>query len=233
MSKKLLSLILGAALLLGLLSGCSKKIEEEILLDPPKLPKPEADGSDFGVDKNINQKTIDEWLGRDDVEYIDVRMLFDPANFSEIGGEADLTATIKGFKVVPYPYLGTLQGLPVANAYTGDKLFEVKWTDDGHVISAEPLYRESLMIMEEVFPKDKAIFLMCGGGGYANMTKQLLIALGWDETKLYNVGANWTYEGDNALELVIYPEKATDSLIYATWRADYVNIEFEKLVPLK
>ncbi|MCQ2553293.1 MAG: hypothetical protein MJ150_03215, partial [Clostridia bacterium] len=63
--------------------------------------------------------------------------------------------------------------------------------------------------------------------------KQLLIALGWDEAKLYNVGANWTYEGDNALELVIYPEKATDSLIYATWRADYVNIEFEKLVPLK
>ena len=29
---------------------------------------------------------------------------------------------------------------------------------------------------------------MCGGGGYAGMTKKLLVSLGWDENKIYNVG---------------------------------------------
>jgi len=224
------------ALLLSAVTACSKQNNSKANeSDTPykELPAPEPDGSSqFGVDKNINQETIDEWLFRSDVAYRDVRMLFDPAEYGSIGGEADLTATIEGFKVIPYPYIGTLQSLPVANAYTGNKLFEVVWTDDGHVVSAQPLYEESMMIMEELFPKDKAIFLTCGGGGYANMTKQLLIFLGWDEGKLYNIGANWTYKGDHALEIVVYPEDKDGHNIYATWRADYAYIGFDKLNPL-
>jgi hypothetical protein len=90
-----------------------------------------------------------------------------------------------------------------------------------------------MMIMEELFPKDKAIFLMCGGGGYAGMTKQLLICLGWDENKIYNTGANWNYTGDHALELVVYPEDKDGNKIYATWRADYAYIDFERLHPIQ
>ncbi len=231
--KKAIYLAVLAALLIGLLSACGQNNNPQPQ-KPAELPPPEADEtSQFGVDKNINQQTIDSWLGRDDVAYRDVRMLFDPAEYAAIGGEADLTATIEGYKVVPYPYLATMQSLPVANAYTGDKLFEVEWTEDGHVVSAKPLYEESMMILEELFPKDKAIFLMCGGGGYANMTKQLLIALGWDETRLYNTGANWTYTGSHAVELVVYPEDVKGHNIYATWRADYAYIDFEKLNPLE
>ena len=48
---------------------------------------------------------------------------------------------------------------------------------------------------------------MCGGGGYAGMTKALLIFLGWDPEKLYNIGGNWEYTGDNALELIVYSEE--------------------------
>ena len=226
--KKNIIFAVAAALLLGLLASCNQTKEES----QKELPLPQADeSSQFGVDKNINQQTIDQWLGRDDTVYRDVRMLFDPADYGSIGGEADLTATIKGFKVVPYPYLATLQSLPVANAYEGNKLFEVAWDERGNILSAEPLYEESMMIMEELFPKDKAIFLMCGGGGYAGMTKQLLIYLGWDENKLYNIGANWSYKGDHALELVIYPEDKDGNNIYATWRADYAYIDFERLNP--
>lgn len=231
--KKCLILAAAAVLLTGLLAACGSVNNTDGDIMPAELPLPQADeSSQFGVDKNINQATIDQWLGRDDVVYRDVRMLFDPAEYAAIGGEADLTATIKGFKVVPYPYLGTMQSLPVANAYEGDKLFEVVWAEDGTAESAKPLYEESMMIMEELFPKDKAIFLMCGGGGYAGMTKQLLICLGWDEDKLYNIGANWEYKGDNALELVVYPEDAGGSNTYATWRADYAYIEFDKLNPI-
>jgi len=185
------------------------------------------------VDKNINMETIDDYLGRGDVAYRDVRMLFDPANYAAIGGEADLTRTITGFKIVPYPYIATLAQLPVEGAYNGNCLFTVVWNENGKVESAKANYAESMQIMEELFPKDKAIFLMCGGGGYAQMTKELLIYLGWDEAKLYNIGANWTYTGKNALELIIYPEDANGQKTYATWRADYAYIVFDKLQPVQ
>lgn len=227
MKKRAIMLAAAAVLLLGLLSACGEKDNAP---KQKELPLPHSDaGTQFGVDVNINQTTIDEWLGRDDVAYRDMRMLYDPAEYSAIGGEADLTATIKGFKVVPYPLLATLQSLPVANAYAGDKLYEVVWSEDGHVLSAEPLYEESGLILSELFPKDKAIFLMCGGGGYANMTKELLLFLGWDADKLYNIGANWEYDGSNKEELIIYSEDAGGKNIIATWRADYAYIDFSKL----
>lgn len=200
---------------------------------PSPLPTPAADEQVmFSVDKNINMSTIDQYLGREDVAYRDVRMLFDPADYGSIGGEADLTRTINGFKVVPFPYIATLQELPVSGAYTGTTLFDVVWSENGTVASATENYTESMMILEELFPKDQAIFLMCGGGGYANMMKQLLLFLGWDETLLYNIGGNWEYTGKNSLELIVYPEDAGGSNIYATWRADYAYIDFEKLNPV-
>lgn len=42
---------------------------------------------------------------------------------------------------------------------------------------------------------------MCGGGGYAGMTKNMLVALGWDAEKIYNVGGFWYYNGENAVEV--------------------------------
>ena len=194
------------------------------------LPAAQPDeSSQFGVDKNINIETIDRYLDRDDVVYRDVRMLFDPADYAAIGGDANLSATIRGFKIVPYPYLATLSELPVANAYAGDTLFALTWNEDGSIASAEANYKESMQVLEDLFPKDKPIFLMCGGGGYAGMTKSLLVFLGWDADLLYNIGGNWGYTGDNALELIIYPEDANEDDIYATWRADYATIDFTLL----
>ena len=196
------------------------------------LPPPQEDaGSQFGVDININMDTIDDYLGREDVAYRDVRMLFDPADYGAIGGEADLSRTIQGFRVVPYPYLATLAALPVSGAYQGDTLFSVEWNDDGTIASVRENYQESMLVLEDLFPRDKAIFLMCGGGGYAGMMKALLLELGWEETLLYNIGGNWTYTGENSVELIVYPEDAEEDNIYATWRADYAYIDFSLLHP--
>jgi hypothetical protein len=96
--------------------------------------------------------------GPDDVAYRDVRMLFDPADYASIGGEADLTRTIEGFKIEPFPYIATLPALPVSGAYNGDCLFTVTWDESGAIASAEANYMESMRILEELFPKDKAIF---------------------------------------------------------------------------
>ena len=89
-----------------------------------------------------------------------------------------------------------------------------------------------MLCLEELFPKDKNIFLICGGGGYAGMMKNLLIKLGWDESKLYNVGGAWAYKGSNRFEIITYSEDAKDDNVMATWRADYAFIDFEKLHPL-
>lgn len=193
---------------------------------PASEPDPE---SMFGVDKNINMATIDQYVGRPDVVYRDVRMLFDPADYGAIGGNADLSSTIKGFKIVPYPYLATLSALPVDGAYAGDTLFSLEWDETGSIVAATPNFKESQQVLDDLFPKDKPIFLMCGGGGYAGMTKALLTFLGWDPELLYNVGGNWEYQGGNALELIVYAEKRGEDNLYATWRADYAFIDFTRL----
>lgn len=219
--------LLTALLLLSSLTACAGNPSGK------PLPPPSADPESlFGVDQNINMTTIDAYLGRTDAVYRDMRMLFDPAAYESIGGEANLTRTIAGFKVVPFPYIATLQKLPVENAYQGETLFAVEWNADGTIASASPRYQESEQVLRELFPQDRAIFLMCGGGGYAGMMKTLLIELGWDANLLYNVGANWTYAGEHALELLVYPEEADGALIYATWRADYAYLDFSRMHPL-
>ena len=165
-----------------------------------ELPKPElSEGlrGTFGIDKNINETTIDNYLNRSDSVYRDMRMLKDPGNYEAIGGDSYLSGFIKGFEVVPYPYIVNVTGLPeeVGKTYEGKTLLTLK---DGKYIAN---YNESLSILEYLFPKDKNIFLMCGAGGYAGSTKEMLVALGWDENKIYNIGGYWYYNGNNNVEV--------------------------------
>ena len=190
-----------------------------------ELPKPEVTSGlrgEFGIDKNINEKTIDDYLGRDDSVYRDMRMLKDPGDYEAIGGDSYLSGFVKGFEVVPYPYLVNVSGLPeeVGDTYTGKTLFTEK---DGEYTAN---YEESMDILEYLFPKDKNIFLMCGGGGYAGMAKNLLVALGWDADKIYNVGGYWYYDGDNNVE--VKNTKYGDTT-YDFWKVPYHDIDFDSL----
>ena len=191
------------------------------------LPKPEISegirGEQFGIDKNINESTIDEYLGRSDSVYRDMRMLKDPGNYEAIEGDSYLSGFVNGFEVIPLPYLTNVTGLPedVGETYTGDTLFTQD--DSGNYVAN---YEESMEILEAIFPKDKNIFLMCGGGGYAGMTKTMLVALGWDEDKIYNVGAYWSYNGNNKIEV----KKTIDGEDYYNFSiVPYYNIDFTTL----
>jgi hypothetical protein len=193
--------------------------------DLAALPKPTAG---TGIDENINQETIDDYLNREDVAYRETRMLYDPASFGE-GTQSNLTQTLPGFKVTPYPYLGDI---PIAldGAYSGPKLYTVVWNEDGTIASVKANYEESDRIMADLFPKDKAIFLQCGAGAYAGFAKALLIELGWDAEKIYNVGGNWSYNGTNAVDLSIPGEEGeTGRTPIASWRADAACIDFSQL----
>lgn len=189
------------------------------------LPKPElSEGlrGTFGIDKNINEKTIDIYLNRPDTVYRDMRMLKDPGNYEAIGGDSYLSGFIKGFEVVPYPYLVNVTSLPeeVGKTYEGNTLFTLK---DGKYIAN---YNESLSILEYLFPKDKNIFLMCGAGGYAGSTKEMLVALGWDENKIYNIGGYWYYNGNNNVEV---KRTSNNKTYYDFYKINYHNIDFTNL----
>lgn len=208
-------------------SGSSNAEQEGVAPYIEKLPPADPDSKgDYGVDRAINIETIDQWLGRNDVAYRDVRMLLDPADFAAIGGDSSLTATIEGFKVVPFPFLATLPPLPVAGAYNGPTAWAVEWAEDGSIASAEPAYWESQQLLEDLFPKDKAIFIMCGAGAYAGFTKQLLVHLGWDAAKIYNVGGFWSYAGSCKVELIVPSSEADGGKLNLMWRADVAPIDF-------
>ena len=194
-----------------------------------ELPKPEiSEGvrGDLGIDANVNESSIDKYLGREDAVYRDMRMLVDPGNYAAIGGDAYLSGFVKGFEVVPLPYLVNVTGLPeeVGNTYEGKTLFTLK---DGKYIAN---YEESMEVLEYLFPKDKTIFLMCGGGGYAGMTKAMLVELGWDETKIYNTGGYWYFKGENN---VIVKNDSHKKVTYDFWKVAYHEIDFSQLHEVK
>lgn len=224
MKKKIIIIV---SLLLSLLIGgtCSYFIFNSNKNDLLELPKPEVTGGErglLGIDKNINEESLDNYLFRSDVVYRDMRMLKDPGNYEAIGGDSYLSGFVKGFEVIPYPLLTEVKGLPeeVGSSYKGKTLF--KEVNGKYVAN----YKESLEFLEYYFPKDKVIFLMCGGGGYAGMTKNLLVILGWDENKIYDVGGYWFYNGKYKVEVKNVTKNKTT---YDFWKVTYHDIDFSTL----
>ena len=60
------------------------------------------------------------------------------------------------------------------------------------------------------------------------MTKALLVALGWDENKIYNVGGYWYYEGKNKVE--VRRDNVKGEAVYDFYKVPYHNIDFSTLV---
>lgn len=194
---------------------------------PPAQPDPD---NQFGVDLNVNMATIDGFLGRPDVVYRDMRMIFDPARWEDIGGDPYISHVLEGFTIVPFPLIATMAPVPVEGVYDGETLFDVEWAEDASIVSVSGNYKESMKLLRDLFPRDKAIFLCCGGAGYASFTKTLLTYLGWDPSLIYNVGGMWDYAGGRAVELINYGRSPDDDL-YALWRADYALIDFTLMRP--
>lgn len=212
-------------LILLSLTGCTSKDD-----DLAKLPLPEVTSGirgNFGIDKNINEETIDNYLNRSDSIYRDMRMLKDPGNYEAIGGDSYLSGFVKGFEVVPYPLIVNVTNLPdeVGVTYTGKTLYTL---DDNGNYKAN--YEESEEILKYLFPQDKKIFLMCGGGGYAGQMKNLLVALGWNKNNIYNVGGYWYYNGKNK---VIVKNESHKKVSYDFWKVTYHDIDFTNLHEVK
>lgn len=191
------------------------------------LPTPElAEGErgELGIDKNVNESTIDRYLNRSDTVYRDLRMLKDPGNYEAIGGDSYLSGFVDGFELVPFPYIVNVSGLPevVGDTYIGPTLFR-QHSDGSYTAN----YAESMDVLEALFPKDEVIFLMCGGGGYSGMMKKMLVALGWDESKIYDVGGYWFYEGENNIDVKRVLSDGT--IVYDFYKVPVHEIDFTEL----
>lgn len=205
--------------------------EPEVASLAPLPPAELSEGlrGKYGIDKNINETTIDNYLDRGDTVYRDVRMLVDPATWENKGGDRYLSGYIRGFEVVPSVYLSGFTDEyieqkrieNVSGLYTGDTLFSLQ--DDG---SYRANYEESMDILEAIFPKDKNIFIMCGAGGYAGQVRELLLALGWDPAKVRDIGGYWYYKGDNAIQV---KEQRDGKDYYNFSKVPYYDIDFSKL----
>lgn len=222
-------LIFIGGLLLGKNLSNSKFGEKE-------LPAPElSEGlrGKYGIDKNINEKTIDNYLNREDTVYRDVRMLKDTASWENKGGERNLSGYIEGFEVIPAPYLANYteeyiaqkEKENVSGLYQGPTLFH--YSADG---TYTPNYEESMDILEAIFPKDKNIFIICGAGGYAGQVKNMLIKLGWDKDKVRDIGGYWYYEGKHSIN-VKETKNGKDHYNFA--KVPYYNIDFNELTEIK
>ena len=233
--KKIIAIVCTFILSLGIV-GCSCKENKVPKADAGEF---DADNQTFEVDKNVNVETIDKYLNLDNVVYRDMRLLVDSQGYDGLTPTSSgmLTATIEGFRVSPLPYIANLwEGMlppPVLEnpieKMERPPLFEVVWGENGQIESISENYVESMYVLEEIFPKDKLIFLMCGGGGYAWMTKQILIKLGYDESKLYNIGGFWAYNGKHRVELETYydgeQEGAYEEKFYSFYNANYMAID--------
>ena len=99
----LISGLIGASIIVALVIMAKQNVVIEKPLPAPELS--EGLRGEYGIDKNINEKTIDNYLNRTDTVYRDVRMLVDTATWENKGGDRYLSGYIKGFEVIPAPYL--------------------------------------------------------------------------------------------------------------------------------
>ena len=127
----------------------------------------------------INGRNLDNYLFRNDVQYVDVR---------------DYKAAIQdgyiaGFEFIPFYPL-------IASFKENEALYRMENTikEDGTEIAAGQVggftvqYEESETLVKSMFSQDKYIFLVSQSGSESAYVINLLIQLGYNPSLLYNVG---------------------------------------------
>ena len=209
--------LFGALLALALLAGCTTGAPAENKKDLPAsvnttLKYKDKDGNEVACEAGnfttscagINASNLHEYLGRDDVLYIDLR------DYADYGSKH-----LRNFEVIPYFAY-------IFNAEAGTNPEKIQLFG-GTVTEPVAAYEESVEILEVLFPKDKTIFLMCQSGGRVAQCMNLLSALGWDMSKIYNVGGMGQYTDEAYKGLTT---DAAELKVNATY-------SFEGLTPVK
>ena len=166
-------------LMLFIIMGCSKK-------DNDVIPLKISAEDNAAKSSPINSSNLDNYMFREDVQYIDLRS----------GSMILQEGYVSGFKFVPYYSI-------IASFSEHSTLYQMKTTiggdgkshHAGQIGGFVPQYEESQSIIESIFDKNKYIFLLSQGGSESAYVINLLIQLGYDGNLLYNVGGVSNGEG--------------------------------------
>ncbi|MDL2218448.1 hypothetical protein LJC27_07285 [Christensenellaceae bacterium OttesenSCG-928-M15] len=162
----------------------------------PELPQPRSTEGDYSLDASgITSANLLDYLNRSDTVYIDLRNYEDYA-----------LKHFKNFEVIPYFALVFDEA-----AGTPDKpqLF------GGSLDAPVATYTSSQSILESMFPKDKTIMLMCQSGGRVEKMMKLLESLGYDMSKVYNVGGVAQYTGSEYQSYITDTEEVLINVEYS------------------
>lgn len=164
--------ILVVIMILFFAVGCSKN---------NNIPKKQNAVDNSAINSPINSTNLDEYMNRDDVQYIDLRS-------SRMVLEEGYVA---GFSFVPfYNIIASFSG--EGTLYKMEKVGENKAGAVGGFVA---LYEESDNIIKSLFDENKYIFLISQGGSESAYVINLLLQLGYDGNLLYNVGGVSNSEG--------------------------------------
>ena len=139
----------------------------------------------------ISGNNLKDYLGRNDIVYIDVRDDGSAGDSATAFTEYSL-GHLKGFKLVEFfdvIYNGGVKGTQL--------FYKTGAAADGTPIFA-PRYADSVEMLESFFPKDKTLFIMCAKGGRVTTVLQLLAQYGWNMDHVYNVGGWDMYDNEAA-----------------------------------
>ena len=175
MTKRLLIL-----LSIFLFISCSNPISSETIKNEIPI-KNDIEGVSI-ESSSINTKNIDEYLFRDDVMYVDLRP------YAEIVKEGH----IAGFSFYPfYDFIANKEGTVDKEGNRIDnRLFKMKNEKGmlGEVGNFIPNYKESEIILKDLFPKNKYIFAITISCNETIYFFNLLLQYGYDASLLYNIG---------------------------------------------
>lgn len=203
-------------MVLFIIAGCSNKND-----DKEEIPNKISGTDNSARTSPINSSNLDDYMFRDDVQYIDLRS----------GTMILEEGYVAGFQFVPYYSI-------IASFSSTSTLYQMKnITDDdgethyaGQIGSFVAQYEESESIIESIFDKNKYIFLLSQGGSESAYIINLLIQLGYNGNLLYNVGGVSNSEG-----IPSYNSIDTNKY-YISGIGDYgvtVNYDFlEELTPI-
>ena len=167
--KKFLILLVALSLTLAL-TGCTKEVivEVERIVEVDKIIEVEIELP--AIPTTLGMADLDDFLGRPDVQYVDLR------NFDD----KMASGYVAGFEFIPF--FDYLEKTNILVRTDGD------WT----FAAADIVSQGSLRAL---FDEDKTIFLMCGSGTRAGFVLAALESLGY--TDVINVGGLGSYDGDN------------------------------------
>lgn len=145
--------------------------------DTDNMYKPSKDEDETNCEEDsyaagcssIGTDNLIDYLGRDDVFYVDLRDYSDYAQ-----------KHFRNFECIPF--FGFIWDEAAGTDPEKIQLY------GGPVTDPVPNYEESDELLEELFPKDKPLLIMCQSGGRVTMLMEILEARGWDMSQVYNVG---------------------------------------------